>query len=162
MTKKYHLYPGHLAAAQEETLISTLLGSCVAVALYDDKNQVGGLNHYLLPRAEEVGSSPCARYGDYAIKGLIDLLLDLGANRKNLKAKLYGGANLIAVSDLNEAVGKKNIDYAEQTLKSLGIPVVEKNVGGESARIISFNTKTAAVVCKHAPAANKIEIKKVS
>lgn len=162
MSKKIFLYPGHIHATREETWVSTLLGSCVAVALYDEKQGIGGLNHFLLPVAEEVGSSPSPRYGDYAISTLVEKLVDLGADRQNLKAKLYGGACVLPGTDCNEAVGKKNIDYAERALAQLGIPVVEKEVGGDHARTIQFNTRTAQVKFKLTPSHRSTSLKKVS
>ena len=33
----------------KDIVLSTILGSCVAVCMYDPVQNVGGLNHYLLP-----------------------------------------------------------------------------------------------------------------
>ncbi|WP_413586320.1 chemotaxis protein CheB [Bdellovibrio sp. HCB274] len=141
----HYLYPGKYAAFKEETIISTLLGSCVAVAIFDPTTKIGGLNHYLLPEAQP-GERANSRYGSHAIQLLIEDCLRLGANRSQLKAKIYGGGNVISVSSLGEAIGSRNIEFAETTLRQLGIPIVERNVGGESARTIKFNTATSDVL----------------
>lgn len=160
MAKAQFLFPGQLITCQDETLISTVLGSCVAVALYDVHLGVGGLNHYLLPSGEDVGNKPSPRYGNIAIEELVQKILALGASRHNLRAKIYGGAKVISFSEFGEAVGKKNIDYAENALKQLGIPIVEKQVGGVQARTITFNTRTSEVLVKTAvPNKNEIKIK---
>nr|WP_295900423.1 chemotaxis protein CheB [uncultured Bdellovibrio sp.] len=141
----HYLFPGKVAAFKEETIISTLLGSCVAVALYDPTTKIGGLNHYLLSDGlpEERANT---RYGSHAIPILIEECVRLGANRNKLQAKIYGGANVISVAQLGDGIGKRNIDLAEKMLKELGIPILEKNVAGESARTIKLNTATFDVL----------------
>ena len=68
--KTHYLFPGKLAAFKEECVITTLLGSCVAVALHDPDSKVGGLNHYLLPEVMP-GEVPNPRYGNFAIPELV-------------------------------------------------------------------------------------------
>lgn len=143
--KRHYLYPGQLAAFREETLISTLLGSCVAVALFDSQNRVGGLNHFLLPECSP-NEVPTPRYGSFAIPQLVEEVLQLGARRENLKAKIYGGGNVIDAGQLGLSVGTRNIQFAEKTLKDLRIPIVDQDTGGESARTIRFNTSTSEVL----------------
>jgi two-component system chemotaxis response regulator CheB len=142
---KHYLYPGKLAAFKEETVISTLLGSCVAVALHDPVAKVGGLNHYLLP---EVMSTdvPSGRYGTAAINMLLDEMLRLGASMDRLQAKIYGGGNVIAVTMLGDGIGRRNIEIAEKMLRERGIRIVEKNVGGESGRTLKLNTHNFEVL----------------
>lgn len=135
----HYLFPGKMAAFKEETIISTLLGSCVAVAIFDPTTRIGGLNHYLL--ATGFGSEVLnSRYGAFAIPALVDECVRLGANRGKLQAKIYGGANVISVSSLGDGVGKRNIEIAENLLKDLNIPIVERNLAGEHARTIKMNT----------------------
>ncbi|MFP5520120.1 MAG: chemotaxis protein CheB [Bdellovibrionia bacterium] len=141
----YYLYPGKLAAFKEETVVSTLLGSCVAVALHDPTSKVGGLNHYLLPEGMQ-GERESARYGIDAIRMLIEECVQLGADRRRLQAKIYGGANVISVSKLGDGIGTRNIEIAEKVLRENGIQILEKNVAGESARTIKLNTATFEVM----------------
>ncbi|MEN0059168.1 MAG: chemotaxis protein CheB, partial [Bdellovibrio sp.] len=145
MMNTHYLFPGKLAAFKEETVISTLLGSCVAVAIHDPTTGIGGLNHYLLPEGmpEERANT---RYGVFAIPMLIDECVRLGANRSKLQAKVYGGGNVISVSQLGDSIGKRNIELAEQMLREMGIPVIEKNIAGESARTIKMNTSSFDVL----------------
>lgn len=142
---KHYLFPGKLAAFKEETQVSTLLGSCVAVALFDPVAKVGGLNHYLLPEPgpQDVGSP---RYGTSAIEGLIVEMLRLGASKERLQAKVYGGGNVIAVSALGDTIGRRNIEIAERMLKEQGIPILERHIGGESGRTLKLNTQTFEVI----------------
>ncbi|MGZ3773782.1 MAG: chemotaxis protein CheB [Pseudobdellovibrionaceae bacterium] len=140
----YYLLPGKLAAFKEETVISTLLGSCVAVALHDPTSRVGGLNHYLLPEGHDEKREN-ARYGAFAIPMLIEECVRLGARRDQLKAKIYGGGNVINVGQIKDSIGKANIEIAERILKKYGIPILDSNVAGESARTIKMNTATFEV-----------------
>ncbi|MCK6599140.1 MAG: chemotaxis protein CheD [Bdellovibrionaceae bacterium] len=145
--KQFYLYPGQLSVFKEETVVSTLLGSCVAVALYDETTKVAGLNHFLLPEPTPFDSlSP--RYGTYAIAQLIKELEGLGANTHRLKAKIYGGANVINNVLSGPSIGELNIKKAEKILNHLRIPIVEKNVGGNKARTIKLNTYTFEVVLR--------------
>lgn len=141
----HYLFPGKLAAFKDETVISTLLGSCVAVALHDPAAKVGGLNHYLLPEGAP-DERENARYGICAIPQLIEECVRLGAQRSRLQAKIYGGGNVISVSGLGDGIGKRNIDLAEQLLREYNIPIIERNVAGESARTIKLNTSNFNVI----------------
>jgi two-component system chemotaxis response regulator CheB len=145
--KQFYLYPGQLAAFKEETLVTTLLGSCVAVALFDPEKKVAGLNHYLLPEPSPFDQlSP--RYGTYALAQLIREVEALGGRSDRLQAKIYGGGNVINNILNGPSIGQLNINMAEKILKHLQIPIVEKNVGGQKARTIKLNTLTFDIIHK--------------
>jgi two-component system, chemotaxis family, protein-glutamate methylesterase/glutaminase len=141
----HYLYPGNFAAFKEETIISTLLGSCVAVALFDPETKIGGLNHYLLPSPSSY-DKPSPRYGTIAIEELISEMKKLGAKPSRLQAKIYGGGNVITNVLNGPSIGSLNIALAEKVLKSLNIPIVEKNVAGNKARTIKVNSATFEVI----------------
>lgn len=144
--KKVFLYPGKLHASRETTEVTTLLGSCVGVAMFDPTTKIGGLNHYLLANVSH-GESPNERYGEVAIPQLVDEMVKLGALRSQIRAKVYGGANVLTQISKTEAqaIGTKNIEMATKTLKNLGIPVDEKIVGGSVGCKIIVNTSTFEV-----------------
>lgn len=152
----HYLFPGKFAAFKEETVISTLLGSCVAVAIYDPTTRIGGLNHYLLPEGDP-GERSNPRYATNAIPLLIEECIKLGAMRNKLQAKIYGGANVISVSNLGDGIGRRNIEYAENLLRELGIPILEKNVAGEYARTIKLNTSTFEIIHNTAKDTNAVD-----
>ena len=83
---KIYLLPGNLVVASEPTLISTILGSCVAVALYDASAKIGGLNHYLLAQVPK-DEKPNARYAEYALPKLLEEMLKLGAKKSLSKLR---------------------------------------------------------------------------
>lgn len=142
--KEIYLYPGQWAFSQEEAELSTILGSCVGVALYDYKLKIGALNHFLLPtlKPHEVEST---RYGNIAMNTIIDVMLKNGSDRKSLQAKVYGGANVLSGVTIGEGIGHSNIELAINVLDENRIPIIEKNVGGNKGRRICFNTKTFEV-----------------
>jgi len=130
------LSPGELFCATEPTLVSTVLGSCVAVTLWDADRGIGGLNHFVLPRG-----GGTARYGDAAVQALIERMVELGAHLRSLEAKVFGGASVLAVGD-QDSVGAANIAFALGELSRRGIPVVARRTGGERGRMLIFNTQT--------------------
>ena len=138
--KKEYLFPGKLVVANEPTEITTILGSCVAVALRDPKTQIAGLCHYLLdmPSATDV---PSPRYGTFAIPKLIEFLVGLGANRKTLQAKIYGGGNVLGNLSVGKDIGATNIKVAREILENARIPILEENVGGTRGRRIVLFTE---------------------
>ncbi|MCB0504934.1 MAG: chemotaxis protein CheD [Cyclobacteriaceae bacterium] len=142
---KYYLYPSTLFAQKEGHMVTTVLGSCVAVCLYDETTGLGGINHYMLPfwNGNELASP---KYGNIAIESLVKKLEKLGVQRNNMVAKVFGGAN-----QLNHTigVGQRNIKVAQEMLEELNIKIVAKSVGGEKGRKINFNTSTGEVFMKY-------------
>ncbi|MDW5562867.1 MAG: hypothetical protein SA339_06530 [Methanomassiliicoccus sp.] len=118
------------------------LGSCVGIAIYDLQAQVGGVAHAMLPRYEEGRDKVNAsKYADSAIMIMVDELLEMGASRGHLRAKMAGGAQMfsfITSDTLN--IGLRNSETARATLKGENIPLLAEDVGGVRGRTITFNT----------------------
>lgn len=115
-------------------VLTTVLGSCIAVCMFDTTRGIGGLNHFLLPNREG-GGGASVRYGAYAMELLINGLLRKGAERARLQAKVFGGASMIG--NLRD-IGASNAAFARQFLADEGIPCVAESVSGTSARRIRF------------------------
>ena len=140
--KKHFLYPSSIIVSAEPCEITTILGSCVAVCIFDPFLAIGGINHYMLPLWNGVGlESP--KYGNIAIEKLIIKLVLNGSKRKNLRAKIFGGSELLQY--LSYPIGTRNIEIAEKMLKGEGIPILASSVGGKFGRKIIFNTGTGEV-----------------
>lgn len=134
-----YLQPGQLIAAPEPLEISTVLGSCVAVCLWDRRRGQGGANHFLLPSHGGAQASP--RYGDVAVGQLVAALLALGSRRDDLVAKLFGGASVIsAFRGVREQLGVRNVAVARHLLAQERVPVVAEDVGGQRGRKLIFHT----------------------
>lgn len=137
--KRIFLSPGDVACAAEPTLITTVLGSCVAVTLWDSERHVGGVNHFVLPPGPMPRSS--ARYGDVAMVELLLGMERLGTSRRSLRAKVFGGASVLTASD-EDSVGAANVRFALDVLERRRIAVAARRVGGQRGRLLIFNTAT--------------------
>ena len=140
--------PGEYFVYDEDIVIQTVLGSCVAACIADRGVGVGGMNHFLLPD----GDDSSARYGVNAMEVLINDLLKRGARRGSLEAKVFGGAAVIqGMTHLN--VGKQNVEFVERFLIQERIPIVSKDVLDITPRKVCYFPKSArAMVKKLAPA----------
>jgi chemotaxis protein CheD len=134
--KRVHVVQGeHHVTRDPETVLTTILGSCVAVCLRDPETGIGGMNHFLLPDGKVEGMDEGRRYGAYAMELLINEILRRGGRRERLEAKLFGGARMFGgLSD----VGASNAAFAEKFLRDEGIPVVGSSLGGTEARRVQY------------------------
>jgi chemotaxis protein CheD len=124
--------------AEPDVMITTLLGSCIAVCLQDRIARVGGMNHFLLaePSGDRVLSADDMQcYGVHAMELLINEMMKKGAMRSRMTAQLYGGANV--VSGLG-TIGHNNAAFARRFLEVEGIAVGHSDVGGRRARKVEF------------------------
>lgn len=146
--KLIYLHAGHLYASAEPAQITTVLGSCVAICLYDAMSAVGGMNHYMLPN--DVGANcQTPRYANFAITQLIERVLALGAEHRRLQAKLFGGACVLAsFQGSGNDLGSKNIEVARRRLEEEKIPVVAEDLGGNQGRRLVFRTDTGLALTK--------------
>ena len=118
--------PGEFFVHDEDILITTTLGSCIAACLWDREKRVGGMNHFLLPDGGGNGQDS-GRYGSYAMELLINELMKLGASRMTMEAKVFGGGAVISgMNTIN--VGERNTTFVMDYLKTERIPVVSKDV----------------------------------
>lgn len=140
----HFLYPSNLFASREPFIVNTILGSCVAVCLYDTVLQYGGINHYMLPLWNGQGlASP--KFGNIAINKLIEKMQSMGSAQRNMVAKVFGGGNIIEASTATFMIGDRNIAIAIDMLKELQIKIISQSVGGNLGRKIQFNTITGEV-----------------
>jgi chemotaxis protein CheD len=138
----YFLRPGYIYMPDKPTAISAVVGSGVAVCVYDKKNKVGGMNLYKLP-ANHKDQDPIPIYGNIATRALVTLLIKRGSRRRHLRCQIFGGAFNSEIS--NRDIGKENIAMARQVLGRMGITIVSEDVGGTLGRKIVFNTLTSDV-----------------
>ncbi len=140
---------GGFYATDRPTVITTLLGPCVAVCLHDPVKQIGGMNHIFLPGKADLNDSKVpSRYSIDATELLIDKAVKLGANRHNLTAKVFGGAHVLpAVSEIT-GVGREISASVVDCLHHAGIRIIEQDLGGSKARKIYLHTDTGEVLLK--------------
>lgn len=135
-----YVAPGEILASDQPRAVKTILGSCVAVCLWDSVRKVGGITHYLLP-ALPAGKEATPRYGDVAIGSLLERLYMLGTGAHGLVAKVFGGATVVdGLAGESGLVGEKNIVMAHTVLDRMRIPLVGEDVGGHRGRKLVFCT----------------------
>lgn len=142
--RKYTVFPGQYIITSVPALISTVLGSCVSVCLWDRERSIAGLNHYLLPGNESDESGNPNR-GLTSTTMLVHSMINRNVKLENLEAKVFGGCNSLYRNNDVFKVGERNINMALEVLKSFDIPVAAKHVGGMYGRKIVFNTSTGKV-----------------
>ncbi|WKJ92484.1 chemotaxis protein CheD [Methylomonas montana] len=145
-TRRIIIEPGEFYASRQAEVISTLLGSCVAACLFDPINRVFGMNHFLLAYRHQAHNTPIiesneGRYGIYAMELLINEMMKLGANRLNLKAKCFGGGNVLKLredGDNKKTIGDVNVLFIKEFLKKENIPMLSACLGGTIGRNVHF------------------------
>lgn len=134
-----------------DKLITVGLGSCIGIALYDRNRGIGGLAHIMLPDSTQFTNiSKPAKFADLAIPILIEEMEKQGANRRNMKAKITGGASMFNFSDKNMVmdIGNRNGIAVKNMLNNLNIPVIGEDIGGNKGRTMIFETSTGIVQIK--------------
>ncbi len=142
---QHFLYPSSLFASKDPYVVKTILGSCVAICLWDKKLKIGGMNHYMLPNwnGNDLASP---KYGNIAIDKLVERLLHHGSDIRNIQAKIFGGGELLESATGNSnMIGERNIRVARLMLEEKKIPIVASSTGGRRGRKIIFFTDTGEV-----------------
>jgi chemotaxis protein CheD len=133
------LYPGDIFCHAEPHLVTTLLGSCVAVCLWDARRGCGGMSHSILPQIRS-GEIPNPRFTDIAVDWLLGRLESLGCQREDLRAKVFGGADVLPTRAEMPSIGSQNSQVALACLAELGIQVVAKRLGGKHGLVVKLDT----------------------
>ncbi|MBQ9615076.1 MAG: chemotaxis protein CheD [Selenomonadaceae bacterium] len=127
------------------TLISYGLGSCIGVSLYDPQTKIGGLLHIMLPDSTQARASDNpAKFADTGIPLLLGDVLQLGASRSRLVAKLAGGAQMFAFANATDVmrVGSRNAESVKKLLRDLNIRVIAEDTGGNYGRTVQIDLET--------------------
>jgi len=140
--RRLTLRPEEVVVVDSPAIITTVLGSCVAVCLVSQREGVGAMSHSLLPLSRGRGGDNPGRFVDTAIEAMLDALRAAGVRASTLRAGVFGGADRFPPAKARGflTVGRQNIDVACRLLHARGIPVVADNTGGGRGRKIIFNT----------------------
>jgi chemotaxis protein CheD len=144
------IQPGEYFATDKNMVLVTVLGSCVAACIRDTRLNIGGMNHFMLPRREQDASSPVsmsARYGTYAMEILINQLIKMGASRTYMEAKVFGGANVLRGFTASN-IGESNASFVTEYLQAEGIRTVAEDLLGVNPRKIYYFPMTGRVLVK--------------
>lgn len=136
--------PGEYYVTQDNMVVMTVLGSCIAACLWDPTVRVGGMNHFMLP---EGGADTSGRYGSYAMELLINEMMKLGARRETLQAKVFGGGQVMhSFTTMN--VGERNTRFVLDYLQTERIAIVSKDVLDIHPRKVCFFPATGKAMVK--------------
>lgn len=143
------ILPGEYFVFNDDILIMTTLGSCIAACLWDREARIGGMNHFMLPE----GAGESGRYGSFAMELLINEMLKMGASRSTLEAKVFGGGQVISgMNTMN--VGERNTSFVMDYLKTERIAVVSKDVLDIYPRKVCFLPASGKAMVKRLAASN--------
>ena len=143
--------PGEFFVHDEDILIMTTLGSCIAACLWDRERRIGGMNHFMLPDGDSGAES--GRYGSFAMELLINELIKRGATRTTMEAKVFGGGAVISgMNSIN--VGERNTTFVLDYLRTERIPVVSKDVLDIYPRKVCFLPASGKAMVKRLASAN--------
>jgi chemotaxis protein CheD len=148
-TERVYLKPGELFTAERPTLITTVLGSCVAITMFVERLGVGSICHAMLPRNPPSNAIDTFRYVDSSILYMIEDLGAAGVKRNEIEVKLLGGADVLdRVEGSPASVGQQNIKEAMDIIRKEKLELAACDVGGESGRKIVFYAHTGRVLLK--------------
>jgi chemotaxis protein CheD len=138
------LLPGELIVTRDSLKISTILGSCVSVCLFDAVNHVAGMNHYLLPSYNKQDQN-IFRFGDSSLDYMLRNMFKSGAKKMYINARVYGGSAMFGGTHNTFNVGRKNINVALEFLKQNEIEIKSTELGGNLGRKIVFDTSSGII-----------------
>ena len=127
------------------------LGSCIGIALYDNKLKVAGLSHIMLPDSTQFKNvTNPMKFADSAIPILIDRMEKQGCKKQNIIAKIAGGASMFNFSDKSiiSDIGKRNSEAVKKSLNEIGIPIVAEDTGGNKGRTMILESNNGKVILK--------------
>lgn len=156
-SRRVHVGQGeHHVGGEADLMLSTILGSCVAACIRDERIGFGGMNHFLLADGGGANTDPAAaaRYGVHAMELLINAILRAGGRRDSMSAKVFGGARMF--DDLQN-IGGNNASFAEKFLRDEGIPIIASSLGGRAARRIHYWPATGKALVRAVDNAESVE-----
>jgi chemotaxis protein CheD len=142
------IHSGEIYVAIKPTEITTVLGSCVAVCLFDRVEKIGAMNHYLLPLWNGNGLQT-PKFGNISIPRMIENMVNMGCLIGNMEAKLFGGANIHDTKLENMMIGKKNVVIAKELLRQHNIPITAEDTGGSVGRRILMHSDLGKVLMRY-------------
>ncbi|MGE5628643.1 MAG: chemotaxis protein CheD [Solirubrobacterales bacterium] len=138
-------------AFSPDKIITVGLGSCIGIALYDNKMKIGGLAHIMLPDSTQFNNvSNPLKFADLAIPLLLTDMEKMGAKKSNIRAKIAGGASMFNFTDskMNMDIGNRNSISVKSVLNQFSIPLLNEDTGGNKGRTMVFDTQTGIVQIK--------------
>jgi chemotaxis protein CheD len=155
--RQLFLRPGELFVCCEPSLVTTLLGSCVAITMFSPGKHIGAICHALLPRprrdeGNRLATAEGYKYVSLAVPAMLEILADHRVTRGELQVKLFGGSSVLATTaatDPDTGIGALNVLQAQRLLLESNLRIHSSHVGGSTGHKLLFNTTTGEVLIKH-------------
>ena len=144
------LRPGEFYADHTPAVAETLVGSCVAVCLYNFKQGFGAMNHFLMDRPKNPADVDIGRYGVTSTRHIIDAMVAMYPEPTHYRANVIGGAAVLKTAHADGHIGSANVEAALEVLREAHIRIASQEVGGTRGRRIRFNTQTGEITCRFA------------
>lgn len=148
----------YVVSNDNSVLASYGLGSCVGVVLYDIREHIGSMAHIMLPDSTAISKkgNP-GRFADTAIALILEEMIEMGAKRGRIKARMAGGARMFTIPGaknpmnipgptLGLQIGDRNIEASKKKLQELRIPITSSDTGGSHGRTMKLDTETGIVI----------------
>jgi chemotaxis protein CheD len=136
----YFLKMSQMLVAADPAELKTVVGSCIALCLWDPKTRIGGMAHIVLPERNGERNADEGKYADTAVSCLVSRMVERGADARNFTAASVGGASMFHHSRISSCtVGSKNAQAVRVQLEKLGIPIMTEDIGGYSGRKVAFH-----------------------
>lgn len=131
------ILPGEYYVTHNQEVVTTVLGSCVSVCIYDPINAIGGMNHFMLPSGNNDNDilSESFRYGDVAMEKLVNVILRHGGDKAKLVFKAFGGGQII--KNMTN-IGQRNISFLHKFMTMEGYKLSASDLGGPHPRKLLF------------------------
>jgi chemotaxis protein CheD len=145
--KRIALNIGDVAVSTTPSVLETILGSCVAICLWDAKRKVAGMNHFMMPYMTDTLKDPML-CGPESIRALIAKVVSMGSDINELKAKVFGGGNVVELLNSGTQIGKENVRAAKETLADYNIPVIKEFTGNDFGIKVFFYSDSGRAFVK--------------
>lgn len=148
----FYLHPGEVFFSKKPFLVSTILGSCLSITMFDNGTKFGGISHCKLPNCSEANYN-CDDCGEpykfvgCTIKHMIKKFEENKVKRYDLEVKIFGGADVLSIESgsYNKSIGRQNIVAAQMAILDNKLNLVAMDVGGCEGRQINFTTNNGEI-----------------
>lgn len=144
----FFLSPGEIKLCKKPTLVGTILGSCVAITMFDQASRFGAICHSLLPGSKDNETGTNFKYVKDSFNFMLNRFKIENIPINKLEIKVFGGADMFDIKNSVSSIGRSNIEMVEHLIFSSGLKMIASDFGGKKGRKIFFNTKTGDVFVK--------------
>ncbi len=139
--KTKNIYAGEIYISKQPTLVTTVVGSCIAFCVWDRRLRIGAMSHFALPSTDMIHSpnkKDSYYCGNIAIKALFREFKKMGSHPQDIVVKLAGGAKVLGTVD--STIGQRNIEMSREICSEYAIKIAGESVGGNTGTKVRFDT----------------------